>query len=46
MDNLEETHGKIMTVMGWLNEDLPTMATKIDKVPGIIKKAKQEIFKG
>ncbi|WP_084709074.1 Abi family protein [Aequorivita vladivostokensis] len=38
---LIETHERILKVMGWLNEDLPKVAKEIDRVPNIIKNARQ-----
>ena len=41
IDKLEETHHRIIMVMGWINKDLPQLANTIDRVPNVIEKAKQ-----
>lgn len=37
LDKLEETHERIITVMGWLNKDLPKIAKRHDKAPDTIE---------
>jgi hypothetical protein len=36
LNRLEETHTRILTVMKWINKDLPEIAKKIDRVPKVI----------
>src|SRR5690606_6041710 len=36
LERLEETHTRILTVMSWINKDLPEIAQKIDRVPEVI----------
>jgi len=36
LNRLEETHTRILTVMSWINKDLPEIAKKIDRVPKVI----------
>lgn len=40
IDKLEETHNRIIRVMGWINKDLPDLAKSIDRVPVVLEKAK------
>ncbi len=40
LDRLEETHKRILIVMGWINKDLPKVAEKIDRVTEVILKVK------
>ncbi len=40
LDRLEETHDRIFMVMHWINEDLPNLASTIDRVPKVLGKAK------
>lgn len=41
LDKLEETHRRIIMVMGWINKDLPDLAKSIDRVPNVLEKARQ-----
>lgn len=41
LDKLEETHDRIIMVMGWINKDLPELAKSIDRVPNVLEKARQ-----
>ena len=36
LDKLEETNRRIITVMSWINKDLPTLANEIDRVPEVL----------
>jgi len=42
LDRLTESHQRIITVMRWLNKDLPSEAEKIDTVLEEIRKAKEK----
>lgn len=41
LDRLEETHKRILTVMSWINKDLPEITQNIDRVPEVIITAKE-----
>jgi hypothetical protein len=41
LERLEETHTRILTVMSWINKDLPEIAQKIDRVPKVIIAVKE-----
>jgi len=40
LERLEDTHGRIILVMGWLNKELPSIANQFDRVPQVIRAAK------
>jgi len=42
LDKLDETHERIITVMSWLNKDLPKLVEKIDRVLEVLKKVKDK----
>lgn len=42
LDKLEETHSRILKVMGWINRDLPSIAQEIDRVPIVIIAVKEK----
>ena len=41
LKKLDQTHERIIIVMGWLNKDLPTLTEQIDRVPQVLNKAKK-----
>lgn len=41
LDKLEETHHRIIKVMGWINKDLPGLANTIDRAPKVINDVKK-----
>ncbi len=43
LEKLEEIHSSILEVMKWLNNDLPKIAKEYDRVPKLIKKAKEKL---
>lgn len=40
LDKLEETHNRIIMVMGWINKDLPALVQSIDRVPEVLNKVR------
>ncbi len=40
LERLEETHTRILTVMSWINKDLPEIAKEIDRVSKVINNVK------
>lgn len=44
LTNLERTHQDILIVLAWINKDLPVEVAKIDRVPEIVEKIKQNIY--
>ena len=42
LDKLEETHNRIIMVMGWLNKDLPEVAKIHDRAIEIIEKTRNK----
>ncbi len=43
LDKLEETHNSILTVIGWINKDLPSIANTIDRVPQVITTVRERL---
>ncbi len=43
LEKLEETHQRILKVMGWINKDLPEVANSINRVPDVIRKAEEKL---
>lgn len=43
LKKVKETHDRIISVMGWLNKDLPILAEEIDRFPEVLNEVKRNL---